>query len=253
MRTLFNGLFLNIGSDPAITEIAKESAAELAVYLRILIAERIEQNSKNPTPPVDVLGRLLAACPTGDLLPGDEAVRRSISGLIIGAVDTTSAASIRVVDELLRRPNWLKKASDVARQNDLKALDGYVLEALRFNPHNPLQLRFCANDYTLGSGKLVSAGSTMVAATLGGMFDKNAFPDPRTFNPNRDRDNYLHYGYGMHACQGRYINGLQITTLVGELLKLKNLRRVSGSSGHLLFDGPFPDRLILAFESGPRS
>jgi len=80
------------------------------------------------------------------------------------------------------------------------------------------------------------------------MFDQQVFPAPHTFNPNRDQANYLHYGYGMHACQGRYINGLQITTLVGGLLKLKNLRRVSGSPGHLLFDGPFPDQLILEFD-----
>jgi len=108
MRTLFNELFLNIGNDPTTTKIAKQSAAELEVYLRKLIAERIEQQIENPKPPVDVLDRLLDRCPTGDLMSGDEAVRRSISGLIIGAVDTTSAASIRVIDELLRHPHWLK-------------------------------------------------------------------------------------------------------------------------------------------------
>ena len=161
----------------------------------------------------------------------------------------TSAASIRVIDELLRRPDWRQKASELAAQNDLKALNGYVLEALRFNPHNPLQLRWCAGDFTFESKNLVSAGSTVVAGTLGAMFDPQVFVEPNTFDPNRDQSLYLHYGYGMHACQGRYINGLQVTTLVGGLLKLKNLRYASGSRGRVFFDGPFPDRLVLDFDA----
>jgi len=33
------------------------------------------------------------------------------------------------------------------------------------------------------------------------------------------------------------------------LLRLTNLRRASGSAGHILYDGPFPDRLVLEFDA----
>lgn len=33
-------------------------------------------------------------------------------------------------------------------------------------------------------------------------------------------------------------------------LGLPNLRRASGGDGRILYEGPFPDRLILKFDSG---
>jgi cytochrome P450 len=59
---------------------------------------------------------------------------------------------------------------------------------------------------------------------------------------------YLHFGYGMHSCFGRAINGVQIPELVATLLRLPNLRRAPGRDGRVIMDGPFPERLILEFD-----
>jgi cytochrome P450 len=59
---------------------------------------------------------------------------------------------------------------------------------------------------------------------------------------------YLHFGYGMHRCFGRAINAVQIPELVATLVRLKNLRRASGPTGRIAWDGPFPERLILEFD-----
>jgi cytochrome P450 len=79
------------------------------------------------------------------------------------------------------------------------------------------------------------------------MFDPEVFIEPKLFRANREVE-YLHFGYGMHRCFGRAINGVQIPEIVGALLRLPNLRRASGREGRIAYDGPFPDRLILEFD-----
>jgi cytochrome P450 len=80
------------------------------------------------------------------------------------------------------------------------------------------------------------------------MFDPEVFASPNEFNGKRETE-YLHFGYGMHACFGKAINGVQIPELVAALLRLPNLRRAPGSAGQVLYDGPFPNRLVLEFDS----
>jgi len=41
-----------------------------------------------------------------------------------------------------------------------------------------------------------------------------------------------------------------IRELMAALLRLPNLRRASGGDGRILYEGQFPDRLILKFDSG---
>ena len=62
------------------------------------------------------------------------------------------------------------------------------------------------------------------------------------------RFEYLHFGYGLHRCFGRAINGVQIPELLAALLRLPGLRRASGGAGRVVNDGPFPERLILEFD-----
>ena len=79
------------------------------------------------------------------------------------------------------------------------------------------------------------------------MFDSRAVDDPGAFRPDREFD-YLHFGRGLHQCQGRLINHVQVPELVAALLRLPGLRRAAGSEGRVLYDGPFPDRFILEFD-----
>jgi cytochrome P450 len=80
------------------------------------------------------------------------------------------------------------------------------------------------------------------------MFDPDVFTSPAEFNGRRATE-YLHFGYGMHSCFGKAINGVEIPELLAALLRLPNLRRAPGSEGQILYDGPFPNRLVLEFDS----
>jgi len=127
----------------------------------------------------------------------------------------------------------------------------YVYEAVRFNPHHPVQARFCKQETEIASGtsraRKIPAGASVFVATLSAMFDPAVFVEPKTFRVDREVE-YLHFGYGMHRCFGRAINGVQIPELVATLVRLPNLRRAPRSAGRVAFDGPFPDRLILEFD-----
>ena len=81
------------------------------------------------------------------------------------------------------------------------------------------------------------------------MFDPEAFVDPGEFRIDREVE-YLHFGYGMHRCFGYHINGVQIPELMAALLRVPNLRHASGAERGILYEGPFPDRMILEFDYG---
>ena len=112
-------------------------------------------------------------------------------------------------------------------------------------------LRFCPTRAVVVQGRpgetKVPPGAEVVLGTLSGMFDPDAFPDPGRFRVDRDASVYLHFGHGMHTCYGRPINMVQIPEIAMALLRLDGLRRASGPAGRIVYDGPFPDRLVVEF------
>lgn len=251
MRALFDGVFLD--DSPRARRAAERTIAEQQPYMQELIARRRTEVAAGEPVPDDVLTRLVAM---GDDEPwlDDDAVRRNVNGLIVGALDTTSKAVALVVDELLRRPEALAAAGRSARAGDVAAVQGYAWEALRFHPHGAILQRHCPREAALGPRPTtVKAGGTVMVSTLSAMFDPAAFPEPRRFRPDRPIDRYLHFGHGMHVCFGARINGVQVPELVAALLRLPGLRRAPGREGRMVLDGPFPDRLLVDFDREDRS
>jgi len=251
MRDVFHYIFADLTNSPTVLQDALNSVAELRKHMDSQIALRKSAASageKND----DVLGRLLAL--QGPAYPwlDDHAVRRNLGGVIVGAVDTTSKFVTLAIDELLRRPKELAEAAACAVNADIEGVRRYAWEAVRFNPHHPLQVRFCARDTKIAQeqkrSKTIPAETRVFVGTLSGMFDPAVFAAPAQFNSQRQTE-YLHFGYGMHTCFGKAINGVQIPELVAALLRLRNLRRAPGAAGQILYDGPFPNRLVLEFDS----
>jgi len=84
-----------------VRSAASNSGLKLADYLRDLIAARKADLSANRD---DFLTRLLRLQNTGGDSLDDDGVRRNISGIIVGAVETTSAAVAQAIDVLFGRP-----------------------------------------------------------------------------------------------------------------------------------------------------
>lgn len=251
MRATFYDLFGNLTNDARVHDEAVRASEELHRHADTVIARRQSQLGQ-PNQPDDVLGRLLALQDESHPWIDNNFIRRNLRGLIIGAVDTTSKCVTLAIDELLRRPAELAKARQAALADDFDTVRAYAYEALRFNPHNPGQLRYCPQEKELAKGtaraRHIPAGTTLLVATLSAMFDSDCFAQPERFRIDRGVE-YLHFGYGLHRCFGYFINGVQIPTLLAALLRLTNLRRAAGGRGRISYDGPFPDRLILEFDT----
>jgi cytochrome P450/glutathione S-transferase len=249
MRDIFHYIFADLTNGEDVKRDALHASVELHGYMDHQIALRKSQPSDGSD---DVLGRLLALQGAGHPWLDDLAVRRNLAGVIVGAVDTTSKFVALAMDELLRRPERLAKARECALKGDIEGVRRYAWEAVRFNPHHPLQVRYCAQAAQIAQGQsraeAIPPDTLVYVATLSAMFDGDVFTKPDEFNPQRQTE-YLHFGYGMHACFGKAINGIQIPELLAALLRLQNLRRAPGSAGQILYDGPFPNRFVLEFDA----
>src|SRR6266496_3933015 len=68
----------------------------------------------------------------------------------------------------------------------------------------------------------------------------------------------LAYFFSRRQARSRFYRALlagisnALHSRIAALLRLPNLRRASGGDGRILYEGPFPDRLILKFDSGAR-
>jgi cytochrome P450/glutathione S-transferase len=249
MRDIFHYIFADLTNGQDVLHDALQASPELHAQMDAQIALRKSAPADGND---DVLGRLLALQDAAHPWLDDLAVRRNLAGVIVGAVDTTSKFVALAIDELLRRPEMLASARARALNGDIEAVRHYAWEAVRFNPHHPLQVRHCSIATQIAQGqkraRTIPANTTVYIATLSAMFDGDVFTNPEEFNPARTTE-YLHFGYGMHTCFGKAINGVQIPELVATLLRLPNLRRAPGSAGRILYDGPFPNRLVLEFDA----
>lgn len=251
LRAIFYGCFLNVGDDPGVRRAAQQAGDEMHVHMDALVRSCVERVASGGDVPDTLLSRLVRLQSDPATRLGNEAIRRNLGGVIVGAVDTTSKAVAHIVDQLLRRPDVLASARQAAEDGDIDALTQYALEALRFNPINPVLARVAAHDTEVQAGRRtvrIRGGARVLVAILPAMFDPAVVDQPTTFRIDRPDDTYLHFGAGMHTCFGRYVNLVQIPELLGALLRLDGLRRADGPAGQISYDGPFPDRLVLEFD-----
>ncbi len=248
MRTLFHHLFLNLNDDPVVRDKARTAAGELKTYMEAIIAERRHELAAGRGDDT-VLNRLLHL-QRQDPWVTDDVIRRNLCGLIAGSVDTTNKVLANVMEVLLGNPAYLAAARQLAVQNDITTLGRYMLEVLRFNPHNPIVLRYCKTASAIhcnGRAYRVPAGATLYVGITSAMFDKAYYHAPQVINTARQVE-YFHFSHGLHVCFGRYINMVQIPELMAGLLRLDNLRSAPGEAGQIRPDGPFPDRFIVQFD-----
>lgn len=247
-RAVFNDAFANLDNDPVIHEAAMVAAKEITAHLTDLIQQR--KQLPQPLPEDNVLNRLINKQKDNPWLD-DVAVRRNIL-CILGVVENTSKVVTHAIDQLLRRPAVMAEVRRAAMDGDLDTVRKYSFEALRFNPHNPVILRYCKSGSVIGAGtgheRPIPPGSTVYAATLSAMFDPRVVTNPGQFDPDRTVD-YMHFGYGPHLCLGRYVSEVTVPELIAGLVRLSDLRRARGRAGRIQYvNVVFPKSLTLDFD-----
>jgi cytochrome P450 len=243
-RDCFREFFINLLDTPDMRAPAVTSGAAMHARLDALLAERRADDWDGED---DVMGRLLCLQDADDVDGvDDEVIRRTLAGLVIGMIETTSQAAIQALLVLFSMPDALAKAAAAAKSDDDDTLAGVVFEALRFSPINPMVVRVLKEDYHLAAGEphatVIPKGSTVFALTWSAMFDPRVLDQPQAFNPGRPDYQYLHFATGLHACFGRYISQIQIPQILKPLLKLPGLR----PAGAPEYDGTFPQKLLVS-------
>ena len=250
-RTANLDMFANLADDPALHEASVQVGWEMKEHVDSLIAQRRAAGPNGD----DILARLLTTSFPDSIGFDDERVRVNVVFLLVGGVETTSAASVLVLDELLRRPEQLAAAQAAARADDHALLDRYLWEALRLNPIFPFLVRHCEEDYTLAAGTdretRIPAGTTVYAAIGSAMFDEGELEDPESFRLDRPEHHLnLHWGYGHHLCLCYSISKVEVSAIVGALLRTEGLRRADGLEGQVdTAGGPFPERFVLEYDA----
>lgn len=238
-------LFLPVGD-------FKEKAQAAAQSMRMVLSQQIASRKVDRGRHDDVLERCLVMQDTG--LPGmdDVTLLNNLFGMVVAIIPTTSGAVARALDELLRRPAELAGAQAAAQAGNTALVTQYVYEALRFNPLGPGVFRIAAQDFEVAGGTshatTIPAGRPVLVALQSASFDPDRVRSPHAFELDRPLPEYLHFGFGLHTCFGRYINAVQIPLIVQAVLKKRNLRRAAGEAGKLQVDGPFPSSLTVEFD-----
>jgi cytochrome P450 len=227
--------------DPAAIVHQRELVSvEMGAYLLALVAAR-EAEVKLGGHGHDSVSRLVALSQTKAIDFDLGRIVQNVGGLLIGAVETTSHCVVNALDWLMRNPDLLAKARAAALGDDPTAVDGYVTEALRFNPPFPYFFRMCEQDTVLGRGASYQApiakGTTVLAVTHSAMFDPQALSNPDDFDPTRGPGNQFLLGYGLHECLGRAIASVMIPEIVRQGLRLNGL--TAGAVN--LKGGPVPE------------
>ena len=212
----------------------KKAGIRLALYLgRVLLSRWVQLKLHRDK--TDSVTRLLRLSKSGALKDfGLQKVVLNAGGLLIGTIETTSITVNNAIAELLSRPDELARARAAAAQPDPTEFDGYVVEALRFNPAFPYFFRTCHTPTQLAGGtphaRTVAPsdgphGTTVIACTHSAMFDPDAYASPDTFDPRRTMYQTFTLGYGHHECLGRAIATVMIPEIVRQVLLMPGLRQ----------------------------
>jgi cytochrome P450 len=238
-RAIFGHIFLNIGNDKEIEDRAKRAAP----YLRDWLLDEIKSRRASGALGTDLMGALLADPAIASDDAGNDLIRRTLGGMLVGSIDTTATCVAKIMT-IVGQDKTLA-AGIAADVDNFARLHGWCWEALRRWPHNPIVLRSAAIETQL-AGVDIHVNDQIFVYTQAAMLDTSVFPDPQVLNPARPTRSYLHFGGGLHPCAGRDINAFQIPLLVGALV-----RRGVKSVGTIDWAGPFPNRLPVAFNRVP--
>jgi cytochrome P450 len=235
----------DVAPDPEhIISERKKANIHLAFYLGRVLLKRIIQVKlgRHNNDSVSRLVRLSFS--KGVKFPLKE-VLFNAGGLLIGAIETTSHAVNNALADLLARTDVLDRARAAAKKSDPAEFDGYVFEALRFNPAFPYFFRTCHTPTVLGGGtphaREVKPGTTVMACTHAAMFDEAVFPNAGQFDARRSIWQTFTLGYGHHECLGRAIASVMIPEIVRQVLLLPDIRQ----EGPIVFQGGVPEHYSL--------
>jgi cytochrome P450 len=159
--------------------------------------------AKHAEPGEDAVSALVQAADAGEF-PA-EALPVVIMELMFAGMVNTKSVFCSGLLMLLRRPDWFQAISvddHFGRQ--------FVAETLRYHTHPLLGLpRVAVEDVEL-TGGVVKRGQAVLPCLVAANRDPAIFGQPDAFDPARNCDNTLSFGYGPHYCLGAALARMQL-------------------------------------------
>ncbi|KAK0630464.1 ent-kaurene oxidase [Bombardia bombarda] len=220
--------------------------------------------------PDDALQWMLNKSPNFGMEGKDDEMAVMQLGLSMAAIHTTSQAATHTLFDIAANPKIIpelrKEISTVLESTNgvmttqalfqMKLLDSVMKESQRLNPPNMARFaRFVEKPVTLKDGTKLPAGVVVETPHIAITRDPKLFPNPNTFNPHRfanlraglspDPIGYKNteqyqfvtttkenasFGYGRHACPGRFFAANEIKLIVARLLLDYDIRLPDGVS-----------------------
>ena len=150
------------------------------------------------------------------MVGGEQIPDRELAGyyMIIATAghDTTSASTAGAVMELAKNPALFERFRPADSD---KA--GLIEEAIRWT--TPVQhfMRSAKEDVEIG-GQTVAAGDWLMLNYVSGNRDEEVFDDPFVFDPDREKNQQIAFGFGAHVCLGQHLARMEMGILMEELL-----------------------------------
>ena len=150
------------------------------------------------------------------MVGGEQIPDRELAGyyMIIATAghDTTSASTAGAVMELAKNPALFERFRDA--ESD-KA--GLIEEAIRWT--TPVQhfMRSAKEDVEIG-GQTIRAGDWLMLNYVSGNRDEDVFGDAFAFDPDREKNQQIAFGFGAHVCLGQHLARMEMRILMEELL-----------------------------------
>jgi cytochrome P450 len=209
LRAWSNGLQTGVGVPFAEAAALKAADRAMEEMNRVLIPE-IEARRSHPRD--DLLTSLLHAVEDDQSLSLDEMLG-SLHVLIVAGHDTTSNTISLGLAALAKNPGvW-----DYLYRNSDKSLD-VCLELMRYIAMATSQPRIASEDFDW-HGKHVKRGDVVFLMLAAGNRDARIFAEPERFDPERNNDQSLVFGPGVHHCIGHLLAKMQITEFYEALVQ----------------------------------
>ena len=191
---------------PEVLDKARISSIELAEYFQ----DQLDKRRKAPAD--DLLSALVAAEEQGDLLSEDELLATCILLLVAGNETTTNLVGNGML-ALLQNPDERRRL-----QGDPALLPAGIEEMLRFDGPAQMTSRIVKEDLTL-RGKRLEAGQVVLCVLAAANRDPEQFPEPDRFDPRRENNRHLAFGYGIHYCLGAPLAVAEAQVAISTLLR----------------------------------
>jgi cytochrome P450 len=179
----------NFQNNPDGIDEVLNATSDMTEYLQ----RALTQNTDAPT--VGLIGLLSQARVQGDRLTQEEVIANTIITMV-GAMETTTNLIGNGLVTLLKHPSALEQL-----RRDPAMLPTAIEELLRYESPSQQTTRIAPEDLELG-GQQIEQGQSVIAVMGAANRDPARFADPDRFDPTRQDNRHLAFGWGPHFCFG---------------------------------------------------